>query len=294
MSITTIRLRRAAGMRLVPGQRTRVAARVRRSRAGRAGAVLGLVVVLMLLAGWFSPMDPNAVFMDQRFSAPSLEHPLGTDAYGRDQLARLAAGGRSSLAAAALVLSISMVVALLVGVASGMIGGIVDAALMRINDVLLSIPSIVLAMAVIGALGPGFVQLVGALSIAYVATFTRLARAFTVTSRRRDDMTAARLAGVSWWQAIRGHIIPGVAGQLWVVSTLTLGDIVISIAGLSFLGLGIQPPAAEWGSMLAESQSSFLVAPWLLIAPAVAILATAASVNLIADAVHEGDAHDRC
>lgn len=289
MSIATVRLRRAAGLHLTPTASALVGVRVRRSRVGRMGVAMALLVAFVLLAGWLSPADPNAVAIGQEFQGPSLTHPLGTDAFGRDQLARLAAGGRSSLSAAALVLAVSMSLALVLGVTSGMLGGLVDAVLMRINDVLLSIPSIVLAMAVIGVLGPGFLQLVGALSVAYVATFTRMARAFTVTCRRRDDVTAARLAGIPWWRTVRGHIVPGVAGQLWVVSTLTLGDIVISIAGLSFLGLGIQPPAAEWGAMLAESQSAFFVAPWLLVAPALAILLTAAAVNLIADALREGE-----
>lgn len=289
MSIATVKLRRAAGLQVSPTSSALVGLRVRRSRVGRLGLMLGLVVVLVLLAGWLSPADPNAVSIQEKFVGPTLAHPLGTDAFGRDQLARLAAGGRSSLSAAVLVLLISMGLALIVGVASGMIGGWIDAVLMRINDVLLSIPSIVLAMAVIGVLGPGFLQLVGALTVAYVATFTRMARAFTVSCRRRDDVTAARLSGIPWWRTVSAHIVPGVASHLWVVSTLTLGDIVISIAGLSFLGLGIQPPAAEWGAMLAESQSAFLVAPWLLIAPATAILLTAASVNLIADALREGE-----
>lgn len=289
MSIATVRLRRAAGLHLSPGASVLAGQRVRRSRVGRLGITLGLVVVVALLAGWLSPADPNAVAVGEKFLGPGLAHPLGTDAFGRDQLARLAAGGRSSLSAAALVLAISMSVALVVGVLSGMLGGLVDMVLMRVNDVLLSIPSIVLAMAVIGVLGPGFLQLVGALSVAYVATFTRLARAFTVTCRQRDDVTAALLSGVPWLRTVRGHVIPGVAGQLAVVGTLTLGDIVISIAGLSFLGLGIQPPAAEWGAMLAESQSAFFIAPWLLIAPAAAILLTAAAVNLVADALREGE-----
>lgn len=263
--------------------------RATHSGTGRTGLALGGLLVLVLCAGLVSPADPNAVAIDEQFLAPGPAHLLGTDAYGRDQLARLAAGGLSSLSAAALVLALSMSAALLLGVVSGLVGGVLDAVLMRVNDVLLSIPSIVLAMAVIGALGPGFVQLVSALSVAYVATFTRLARAFTLTCRQREDIIAARLAGVPWWTVVRGHVVPGVAAQLLVVSTLTLGDIVISIAGLSFLGLGIQPPTAEWGSMLAESQGAFPVAPWLLIAPAAAILITAAAVNLVADALREGE-----
>lgn len=289
MSVPSLRAVAVPALRRRRLLEIRQGARITHSRTGRIGLVLGIVVLVGLCAGLLSPAEPNAVAIHDQYLSPSIAHPLGTDAYGRDQLARLAAGGLASLAAAALVLVVSLSVALVVGVASGLAGGFVDAVLMRINDVLLSIPSIVLAMAVIGALGPGFVQLVGALSVAYVATFTRLARAFTVTCRQREDILAARLAGVPWWTTVRGHVIPGVAAQLGVVSTLTIGDIVISIAGLSFLGLGIQPPTAEWGSMLAESQSAFYVAPWLLLAPAAAILATAAAVNLIADSLREGD-----
>jgi ABC-type dipeptide/oligopeptide/nickel transport system permease subunit len=255
--------------------------------AGRLGLACAAVVAVLIAAGSLRSATPSAVAIQDAFRGPSWAHPLGTDDYGRDELARVAAGGRTSLFAAVLVLAIAMAVALLVGTLSGLLGGFVDAVLMRITDVVLSIPSLVLAMAVIGTLGPGFMQLVGALSVSYIASFTRMSRAFALASRNRPDVAAARLAGVGWWRTTIGHVLPRVASQLCVISTLTLGDIVISIAGLSFLGLGIQPPAAEWGSMLSDSRSAFSVQPWLLVGPAMAIVLTAGAVNLIADAVRE-------
>lgn len=261
-----------------------------RTLAGRIGLAMGAAVVLVIVIGSLTGVDPNAVSVGEKFQPPGPDHLLGTDHYGRDQFARVAAGGRSSLAAAFLVLLIAMSVALVVGVTAGLLSGPVDTVLMRFNDVLISIPSLVLAMAVIGALGPGFLQLVGALSLGYVASFTRMARSFALSCRERADVAAGRLAGVSWPRTIIGHVLPGVIRQLSVVATLMLGDIVISIAGLSFLGLGIQPPVAEWGSMLSESRSAFTIAPWLLLAPALAIILTTTSVNLLADAFRDAEA----
>lgn len=263
------------------------AAAITHSLTGRLGLGCAVIVVVIIGSAWFRSAAPDTVSIDNAFAGPSWSHPLGVDSYGRDELARLAAGGRTSLAAAGLVLISAMLLALLLGTLAGLLGGAVDAVVMRCADVVLAIPSLVLALAVIGALGPGFGQLVGALSVSYVASFTRMTRAFALSSRRRADVTTARLAGIGWWRTTATHVLPRVAGQLLVVSTLTLGDIVISIAGLSFLGLGIQPPAAEWGSMLSDSRSYFGVAPWTLIGPALAIVLTAAAVNLIADAVRE-------
>jgi ABC-type dipeptide/oligopeptide/nickel transport system permease subunit len=160
---------------------------------------------------------------------------------------------------------------------------------MRTMDVLLAIPSLVLALAVIGALGPGFSHLVAALTVGYLASFTKMTRAFALSCRGRADLDAARLAGLGRWRSVLGHVIPPVAGRLSVVGTLSFGDVVISIAALSFLGLGVQPPTPEWGAMLSDDQSALAAAPWLLLAPGLAIVLTALAVNLIADALREGD-----
>jgi ABC-type dipeptide/oligopeptide/nickel transport system permease subunit len=257
--------------------------------AGRIGLLCALVVAAVLVLGSLRHYDATAVNIGSPFRGPSWAHPLGTDDYGRDELARVAAGGRTSLLAAALVMAVATAVALVLGTAAGVLGGLVDSVLMRIMDVLLSIPSLVLAMAVIGAFGPGFGHLVMALSISYIASFTKMTRAFAMARRHGPDLAAARLAGVGWWRSMLGHVAPRVAGELTIVSTLSFGDVVISIAALSFLGLGVQPPTPEWGAMLSDARSAAATAPWLLLAPGLAIVLTAIAVNLIADALREGD-----
>jgi peptide/nickel transport system permease protein len=254
---------------------------------GRLG-LLGAALVLGTIAvGSFRGVRPNAVAVNSEYLAPSWSHPLGTDAYGRDELARLAAGGRASLTAAALIVVMAMVVALVVGITAGMLGGVVDAVLMRVDDAVLAIPTLVFAMGLLAALGPGLSNLVLALSISYAAEFTRMVRSFTLSSRRRADITSARLAGLGWCRVVVSHVLPDVTNQLLVVSTLSFGGIIVSLASLSFLGLGAQPPTAEWGSMLTGSQVTFTSAPWLVLAPGLAIVLSTLSVNLIADSLRE-------
>lgn len=257
--------------------------------AGRTGIACAVVVLAIIVAGSLRQASADTVSITNTFGAPSWAHPFGTDDYGRDELARVAVGGRTSLTAAVLVMVIATAFALVLGTAAGLLGGALDAVLMRIMDVLLAVPSLVLAMAVIGALGPGFAHLVIALSVSYVASFTRMTRAFALSARHRADLAAARLAGLGWWRAVLGHVARPVAGQLTIVSTLSFGDVVISIAALSFLGLGVRPPTPEWGAMLSDARADFAVAPWLLLAPGLAIVLTAIAVNLIADTLREGD-----
>ena len=271
-------VRRGAGLRAVLGTAT-----------GRLGLVCGGLVLAMIAIGSIGRSAPNAVAIGHEYLSPSWSHPLGTDAYGRDELARVAAGGRTSLSAAAVIVLIAMAVALVVGITSGLLGGITDSILMRLNDVILSMPTLVFAMGVIAALGPGLENLTLALSISYAAQFTRMARAFTLSSRGRADITAARLAGVGWGRVVAGHIAPDVASQLVVVSTLSFGGVIVSLASLSFLGLGAQIPKAEWGSMLSGSQVTFTSAPWLILAPGLAIVMSTLAVNLIADSLREKD-----
>ena len=258
-----------------------------RGMSGRVGLILGSVVVATIAWGSLRGVGANVVHITQTDLIPSWAHPFGTDGYGRDELARFAAGGRTSLYASLLVITISMTVAVVVGGCCGMIGGALDAGVMRFVDVLLSIPGIVLAMAVIGALGPGFVNLVGALCVSYSASFTRMARAFALQVRTSGYLASALLAGIGRARSILTHVVPTVFSRLTVVAALTFGEVIISIAGLSFLGLGVQPPQAEWGSMLSDSQSAFSVAPWLLLAPGLGIVFTALAVNLIIDELRE-------
>jgi ABC-type dipeptide/oligopeptide/nickel transport system permease subunit len=284
-------------LRPLPGRREK-AARMLSSRgvlrrlaaqpSARVGIITaGLLCALMLITPLLSPYRPERIGLDEKLVAPSLKHPLGTDQYGRDQLARIADGGRRSLGAALLVLCGTLLLSLCIGITVGMIGGVVDAVAMRVVDVLLALPSLVLALAVVGVLGVGFENLMLAMILSSWAYYARLARSYVQLARERQDVIVARLAGIGWVRIITGHIAPGVAAQLAVVATLDLGGIIIGIAGLSFLGLGVQPPDAEWGAMLAESRLFFTTAPWLLIAPAVAIFLAVMSANLLGNALRD-------
>lgn len=257
-------------------------------RSARVGIIIaGLLGTLTLFVPLFSPDRPEQISLNAKLIAPSLEHPLGTDQYGRDQLARIADGGRRSLGAALLVLSSTLLLSLCVGITVGMIGGFVDAVAMRVVDVLLALPSLILALAVVGVLGVGFENLMLALILSSWAYYARLARSYVQLARERQDVIVNRLAGIGWARIITGHIVPGVVAQLGVVATLDLGGTIIGIAGLSFLGLGVQPPDAEWGAMLAESRLFFTTAPWLLLAPACAIFLAVMSANLIGNALRD-------
>ena len=223
--------------------------------------------------------------------SPNTQNLLGTDQFGRDVLARTAAGGRRSLGAALVVIGLTLALSIFLGISIGLVGGIVDAVLSRIIDILLAVPSLVLALAVVGVLGVGFTNLLIALVVSFLAFYTRLVRSYALSVRQRPDVITAQLAGIGWTRIILTHIVPYVFRKMLIVATLDLGGIVISIAGLSFLGLGSQPPDAEWGAMLGEARFYFSNAPHLLFAPAGAILLSIISANLIGNALH--DVQDR-
>lgn len=249
--------------------------------------VAALLCLLIFVVPLFLPFSPNVQTTSEKLSFPSWRHPFGTDQYGRDVLARIADGGKRSLGAAALVLSTTVFLGLVIGVAVGMSGGIVDAAVMRAVDVLLALPQLVLALAIVGVLGVGFENLLIALTISFLGFYVRFARSLTAAARRRPDVIVARLAGIGWLRIIAGHVVPGVFGQMLILATLDLGSVIISLAGLSFLGLGVQPPSAEWGVMLKESRLFFTVAPWLLLAPGTTIFLSVAAANLIGNALRD-------
>lgn len=258
----------------------------------RRAAQLGLwLAALLLLAVTMGPLflraSPEQTNPAQKLQPLSSVHWLGTDQFGRDQLARLLDGGRRSLGAALLVLAGVLLLSLIVGVVTGMIGGIVDTVTQRLLDVILALPAMVLALAIVGVLGVGYVNLLLALLVSSWAYYARLARSCVRLAKSRLDVIADRMAGVSWARIIAGHIVPGVALQLLIVATLDLSGVIIGIAGLSFLGLGVQPPDAEWGAMLAESRLYFTVAPWLLLAPATAIFLSVVAANLIGNALRD-------
>jgi ABC-type dipeptide/oligopeptide/nickel transport system permease subunit len=251
-------------------------------------AAVGLVLLALLAALAFavpalSP-DPDATAYADKLAAPSWAHPLGTDAAGRDVLARVAAAARVSLGSALLVGAASVAVGLLVGLAAALLGGVVDALLSRLVDVALAVPTLLLALAVVGVLGPGLRNLLIAMVLAGWAPIARLARAWAAEHLGRPYVTAARLAGLSRWRAARLHVLPPTTHAVLAVATLGLGETILGLAGLSFVGLGVQPPTAEWGQLIAENRLYATTAPWLVLAPGAAIVFSVAAVTLLADA----------
>lgn len=258
-----------------------------RDRTLLCGIILAVAVSVVAVVGPLAiGTDANVPNYAAKLHPPSVEHWLGTDQYGRDQAARLVVGLRRSLISALIVLIGSMTVSLVVGVLAGLSPRWVDALLGRIIDILLAIPSLVLALAIVGLLGPSYVTLLLALIISSWSADARLARSLTMELTSRPYIVAARLSGVGAVGIAVRHIVPAVVPRLSIVATLRLGGIVVSLAGLSFLGLGVQQPDAELGAMLGDARKFLTAAPWLLLVPAAAILMMTAAANLIADGLH--------
>ncbi|GAB3423763.1 ABC transporter permease [Flindersiella endophytica] len=255
----------------------------------RPSLAVGLFLLLVLLAlTAVVPLltaDPNATDYAAKLLPPSLAHPLGTDEAGRDVLSRLAAGARISLGTALLVGVLGFVAGLLIGLLAATAGGLLDATIARLTDVTLAVPHVVLALAIVGVLGPGLANLVLAMALAGWAPMARYARRFGREQLGQPYVLATRLAGVSRWRAVVRHVVPTSGLQLLAIATLGLGEIVLSLSALSFLGLGVAPPTAEWGRLVADSRTYAGQAPWLVVAPGCAIVVAVACAALLADSV---------
>ncbi len=261
---------------------------------GRMGVsgVLGAAALVCIVAGAaVGPLlwshDPMAMDLARPFGAPSLAHPLGTDNFGRDELGRLLVGARFSIPAAAAVLLGSTAVGLIIGVSAGMAGGALDRALSRLTDALLALPSLVIALGIVGALGTSLPNLVFALVVTGWPWHARIYRAFVVAQRHSGYVESARAIGCTPFRIAYRHIGPNIAGQVVVVGATSLGGAVLSLASLSFLGLGVKPPAPEWGAMVNEARLYFQTHPWIGIAPAGAIGLTVLAANLVGDALRD-------
>lgn len=254
---------------------------------GRVALVLLAFLVLVAVFGPLLTVDPNEPDYANKLASPSADHWLGTDRAGRDLLARSVAGARASLGAAVLVMVIVTAIGLVVGVLAGATGGAVDAVLSRVIDVMLGFPSLVLTLAIVAMLGPSFVNLVVAMSLTGWAGLAKLARAYTQTARYRPDVQAARMAGAGQVRTALGHVLPGAFAIVLVASTVRMGSTVVELAGLSFLGLGAQPPTAEWGSMLNDSRQTLASAPFQLIGPGIGLTLTVLAATLLSDALRD-------
>lgn len=229
--------------------------------------IILLFFVIALLAPWIAPHDPVKVNLLQKLASPSLEHWLGTDHLGRDNLTRLMYGARVSLGFATLIFLSSLLIGVIVGSISGYLGGWVDSLLMRLCEGIMAFPNLVLVLGIVGIFGPGLMQVLLALMMVQWVYYARICRNMVVSLKERNFIAAARISGSSSWTIIRKHIIPNVQRPIVVMGTLEMGWAIMDISALSFLGLGIQPPNAEWGAMIHEGTGYIRSHPELMIYP---------------------------
>lgn len=249
------------------------------------------LTVLILLAATFArylcPYDPYEQDLMAAQKAPCAEHLLGTDRYGRDMFSRVLVGSTVSIYGSLFLVAMVTVLGTTVGIFCGWKGGKADTILMRISDLFLAFPGLVFALAVAGVLGGGIQNAVLALAVIGWPKFARLARGLTMAQKDAPYMMAARLSGSSTCKLLLKHILPNIAGSILVTAVLDIGTMMMELAGLSFLGLGVKPPMAEWGSMISDGRSMLQIAPWMSLAPGVAIFITVMIFNLLGDTIRD-------
>jgi peptide/nickel transport system permease protein len=253
-----------------------------------AGAVIALIFVLAALIGPIvTPHDPDAIYYSAVLSPPSGTFPFGTDDTGHDILSRVIAGSRVSLAVGLVSVGIAMIGGSLLGLLAGYLGGWVDQLIMRFMDIMLAFPDILLAIVIIAILGPGLGNVMIAVGIGAIPVYTRTVRAAVLSVREQDFVEAARALGASSWRIMTAHILRNVTAPIIVLATLGVGLAILTAAGLSFVGLGAQPPTPEWGDMLNESQNYLQQAWWMAAFPGAAITLTVIGLNLLGDGLRD-------
>lgn len=250
-------------------------------------ALIGLFAVAVLFGPFVTPHDPDAVDIALRLRPPGVDHWLGTDHLGRDVFSRLVLGARVSLGAVAVISGLVLVLGLAVGGISGFVGGRFDQVVMRVCDVFLTFPTFVLAMFMVGVLGTGMVNVVIAIVLSHWAWYARIVRSLTLSVASRDFIQAARVSGASEIRIFAEHILPGVLSQILVLTTLDIGHMMLHVSGLSFLGLGIAPPTAEWGVMINDAREFVWTQPQLVLWPGLAIFLTVTAFNRLGDALRD-------
>ncbi|KQZ31156.1 nickel transporter permease NikC [Mesorhizobium sp. Root552] len=249
--------------------------------------ILALVLLCAVFGNWLAPYDPNAVNLIGRLQSPNTAHWLGTDHLGRDILSRLMVGTRVSLGSVALCLLLILVAGIIVGGASGLIGGRTDQIIMRITDVFLTFPTLVLALFMVGMLGTGLVNVIIAITLSHWAWYARLVRGIVLSLKHRDFILASRLAGASRAQVFIKHLLPATLSQLLVLATLDIGHMMLHVSGLSFLGLGVTAPTPEWGVMISDARQYVWTEPLLILWPGLALFFSVMAFNTLGDAIRD-------
>ncbi len=250
-------------------------------------SILIPLVICAFFGSNLAPYDPTIVDIGKRLLPPSSEHMLGTDHLGRDVFSRLLVGAKYSLSTVFYILAILVCVSLVLGSICGYLGGKFDTFIMRACDSMLVFPTIVLALFLIGILGPGLVNLIIATSVTHLAWYTRLVRSYVLSLKHQGYVVAAKSMGLSKTRIIIRHILPAVLVQMLILASLDVGHMLLHVAGLSFLGLGIQPPTPEWGVMIAEARNVMRTNPMLMLYPGIAIFLATAACNLLGDSLRD-------
>lgn len=266
----------------------------RLARFGRLSplAALGLLILIILVfmalfAPFLAPYDPTAVRLAEGLSGPSITHPLGQDKLGRDILSRIIYGARISLYVGVFTVALSAVIGTIVGAVAGLLGGVVDEVVMRLIDILLAFPGILLAIAFMAVLGPSLNNIIIALTVLGWVGYARLVRGQVLALREFEFVQAARALGADTRRIIARHLLPNVLGPVIVQATFGMAGAIVAEAGLSFLGLGTQPPNPSWGSMLNDGREFLLISPHLTTFPGLAIMAVVLGLNFLGDGLRD-------
>lgn len=278
----------------VPGMRRRhsVAGQFMRAVFANRGAAIGFVLVVFvilaaLLASWVAPYSPNQMGAGPRLAAPSADYWFGTDEFGRDMLSRVIFGSRYTLQIGLVAVGISLTVGMTIGLLGGYARGWIERILMRSMDVLFSFTETLIALAAVAILGPSLTNAVIAVGIATIPIYARVAYSVTLAERNRPYFSAAIAAGAGNFRLVFVHLLPNVIPPMIVVATLGVSTAVLAASGLSFLGLGAQPPVPEWGALLSTGREYLTQAPWLMIYPGLALMTTVLAFNLLGDGIRE-------
>lgn len=268
--------------------RHNVLRRLMRDRSALAGLIVAaLLVTFALAAPLVAPHDPAAQHTSKRLASPSRTYPLGTDTLGRCLLSRLLYGARVSLTAAGAASLLALIIGVALGAISGYIGGWVDVALMRVVDLILAFPLLVLALAITGFVGVGMMGVLLGIVSVWWASYARIVRGLVLSIRERSFVEAARSAGAGHARIIIRHVLPNVVSPVIVLATLEIGGLILAISGLNFLGLGVQPPTPEWGAMLNDGRPFLRSAPQLMIYPGLMMSLAVLGFNLLGDGLRD-------
>ncbi len=264
--------------------------RLKKNKPAMVGLFVIITIVLIaLFADFIADYDTKVIaqYPQERLQGPSLKHLFGTDAYGRDLFARIVHGARYSLMFGVVCTAIALVGGGIIGATTAFFGGKVDYIIMRILDTIMCIPGMLLTLSLVAAFGAGLKSIMIAISISSIPGFARIVRSVVLTVVRMDYIEAAKATGVGTFRTILLHVLPNAIGIIIVNATMSIAGLIMTAAGLSFIGMGIQPPAPEWGAMLSEAQNYMRLYPHMVLVPGLAIVITALSFNLLGDGLSE-------